>query len=71
MNGREKKKTFTYASTPSVVELAKRAAEEKDGITLSERIDEFVNDYAKAMFPMLYNSLVKKSKSISNKGLIK
>ena len=67
---KERKKTFTYASKPSVVVLAKRAAEEKDGITLSERIDEFVNDYAKAMFPMLYNSLVRK-RNHSSKGLIK
>lgn len=67
---KERKKTFTYASKPSVVKLAKRAAEEKDGVTLSERIDEFVNDYARVMFPVLYDSLLKKGKS-SNKGLIK
>lgn len=59
---RERKKTFTYASQPSVVELAKRAAEEKDGTTLSEKIDEFVNDYAKSMFPMLYRAIKKSNK---------
>lgn len=59
---REKKKTYTYASKPSVVELAKKGAEKEDS-TLSEKIDSFVTDYAKSMFPVLYRAAKNKNKS--------
>ena len=41
----EKKKTFTYASSPSLVVKAKNKAV-KEGTTLSELIDEFVKTYS-------------------------
>lgn len=43
----EKKKTFTYASSPSLVVKAKNKAV-KEGTTLSELIDEFVKTYSEA-----------------------
>lgn len=43
----EKKKTFTYASSPSLVVKAKNKAV-KEGTTLSELIDEFVKTYSES-----------------------
>lgn len=40
----EKKQTFTYATLPSVREKASRMAD-KEGLTLSEKIDELLNVY--------------------------
>jgi len=42
----DKKKTFTYASTPAVVEKAKKKAF-REGKTVSEKIDEFLKQYVK------------------------
>jgi hypothetical protein len=41
---KETKKTFTYASLPSLVEKARRKAF-KEKSTLSEKINNFINDY--------------------------
>jgi hypothetical protein len=42
----EKKQTFTYATKPSVrIKAAKKAA--KEGLSLSEKIDELLNSYIK------------------------
>lgn len=43
----EKKKTFTYAGSPSLVVKAKNKAI-KNGTTLSELIDEFVKTYSES-----------------------
>lgn len=40
----EKKKTFTYATYPSKREKATVYAE-KEGLTLSEKIDQLIGDY--------------------------
>lgn len=42
----ERKKTFTYAARPSVVEKARKKAE-KENLTLSEKIDQFLIGYIK------------------------
>lgn len=42
----EKKQTYTYATFPSRHEKARKKAE-KEGSTLSEVIDRFLDEYAK------------------------
>lgn len=44
--GKENKKTYTYATPPSVREKAKKKAE-KEGYTLSVRIDMFLREYTR------------------------
>lgn len=42
----EKKRTYTYATLPSVKERAKKKAF-KEGVTLSEKVDELLKEYVK------------------------
>lgn len=64
----EKKQTFTYATFPSKREKAARLAE-KEGLTLSEKIDELLGGYIEhgtytkqiAYFDNMGNFLVKES----------
>lgn len=42
----EKKKTFTYATKPSIHEKAFNKAA-KEGVSLSEKIDAFLTEYVK------------------------
>lgn len=64
----EKKQTFTYATLPSVREKASKMAG-KEGLTLSEKIDELLNGYIEhggytkqvAYFDSMGNYLVKES----------
>lgn len=42
----EKKKTFTYATAPTIKERAAKKAQ-KEGLSLSEKIDEFLRAYVK------------------------
>ena len=43
----ERKKTHTYSSRPSIVELARKKAY-REGVTLSEKIDTWINEYVSA-----------------------
>lgn len=64
----EKKQTFTYAAFPSVRNKAASMAE-KEGITLSQKINELLNGYIEhggytkqiAYFDSMGNYLVKES----------
>lgn len=40
------KKTYTFASRPSIIEMAKQLAFE-EGVTLSEKISQFLEEYAR------------------------
>lgn len=59
----EKKKTFTYATYPSKKDKASRLAE-KEGSTLSEKIDELLDGYIR------YGSFAKQIASFDSSGTI-
>jgi antitoxin component of RelBE/YafQ-DinJ toxin-antitoxin module len=49
----EKKKTFTYATPPTVKDKAAKMAE-KEGLTLSEKIDQMLKFYISRTSKMAY-----------------
>jgi hypothetical protein len=53
----EKKKTYTYTTLPSIKEKAKKKAF-KEGMTLSEKIDELLKEYVKKRAPYPKSNVV-------------
>lgn len=62
----ERKKTHTYAAPPTIVEKARKKAE-KEGVTLSEKICDWVNEYVTPISKRGYMTVAEANEKIKQR----